>query len=207
MARPELLYPFIGLWEGLYSNNPNDKGGVTMRGITWGTYQALCKIVLGFEPTVANHAALTVANAQKFILYFWNQCKASGLNSQRIANMIVDWNWGSGYWAIVNTRRGLNKVFGVGLDEGLQTVTSQMIAIINSLPEQQTFDTITAERRAYYGRLNATGDIQMTSNYHGWLNRLNDLISKSPIPAIGGSLLFLAGLFFLGTYIFKNINR
>ena len=197
MAIVENLFPFIGKWEGLYSNKKTDSGGITMRGITWDTYKGLCKIVLGYEPTVARHAVLTVADAEKFIRYFWNNCKASGLSSQRIANMIVDWNWGSGYWAIINTRRAINAEFNVGLDESLEYVTTSMINIINGVDEARAFKAISKGRGDYYGRLNASGHSHDTANYKGWMARLNDLVAKSPIPVGGmGAIVVLIGFFF-----------
>ena len=43
--------PFILRWEGGVSNHAADRGGLTHKGITYyGTYNALCKIVLKKDP-------------------------------------------------------------------------------------------------------------------------------------------------------------
>jgi len=39
--------PFVLQWEGGYVNDPQDSGGATNRGVTYATYLALAKTVLG----------------------------------------------------------------------------------------------------------------------------------------------------------------
>lgn len=198
MAKVSSLFDFVDEWEGLYANSKTDKGGETMRGVTWTTYQGLCKVVLGIEPTKENFLKMSKEDAQKFITYYWNQCKASGLNSQRIANMLVDWYWGSGKWAILNTRKALNHEFNCGLDEKLETVTDGMIKTINRLSEERAYEAILEERSAYYGRLNNTGNILFTTNYKGWMNRLNDLVKHNvTIVTTGLAGIALLVAFFL----------
>jgi lysozyme family protein len=196
MAVVNNLFAFIDEWEGLYSNRKNDKGGETMRGVTWDTYKSLAKTILGVEPTKERFKNLSQADARKFIIYFWNQCKASQLKSQRIANMLVDWYWGSGKWAILNTRKALNYEFNCGLDAKVEVVTDGMIKTLNRLNEERAYEAIVEERTAYYGRLNNTGNVQFTSNYKGWMNRLNDLITHNVTIQTGAAgLIALIGFF------------
>ena len=54
MANCEKLIPFIQKWEGGFANDPTDRGGATMRGITLATFRAYRKAKGGATPSVAD---------------------------------------------------------------------------------------------------------------------------------------------------------
>ena len=62
---------FVLNMEGGYVNHPADPGGPTNRGVTLGTFQTLAPKLLGISGTLANLKALTAAQHEKFLKYFW----------------------------------------------------------------------------------------------------------------------------------------
>ena len=87
------LVPIVKKFEGDYSNHPNDKGGPTNRGITLKTFRSF----YGFGKSITDLKNMT--DAQWFSIFkkgYWDKCKADQIIDQSVANLMVDWCWGSG---------------------------------------------------------------------------------------------------------------
>jgi len=164
MAKKEILKPFIRSWEGGYCNVPGDRGGATKWGVTIGTYQS----VYGSNKTVEDLKAMTEQQWDDiFARLYWNKWRADEIQTQAIANLVVDFIWASGAYGVKIPQ----KVLGVKID-GI--VGPKTIAAINSYPDQhELFAKLWHEREEFFQRI-ASKPTQKKF-LAGWLNRLNGI--------------------------------
>ena len=163
MADKKILKPFIRSWEGGYVNHPNDKGGATKWGVTIGTFRS----AFGSRKTVTDLKNMTEEQWDAiFDKMFWSKCKADGIVNQSIANLIVDWYWGSGKWGIVYAQIEI----GVPAD-GI--IGPKTLAAINNADQSELFAKLWRKRKAHFESLaKQKGQSIFLS---GWLNRLNGI--------------------------------
>lgn len=164
MAKSEKLIPIIHKWEGGYSNHPNDSGGCTMKGITINTF----KKYFGDEKTCSDLRNIT--NEQWIYVFekgYWNPCKADKINNQTIANIIVDWAWGSGVKTAI---KKIQQILNIE-DDGV--VGNQTLNAINSSNQEELFNNIYNTRENYYYNICDNNPSQKVF-LKGWLNRLKD---------------------------------
>lgn len=163
MAKSEILKPFILSWEGGYVNDPYDKGGATNKGVTIATFRQ----VFGQNKTVTDLKNITDEQWMTiFKKYYWDRWKADQINSQSIANLLVDWVWASGNYGIKLPQ----KVLRVSID-GI--VGPKTIAAINGYPnERELFVKLWKEREDFFKRI---GVGTQRKFLRGWLNRLNGI--------------------------------
>lgn len=161
MADYKKLIPTVLKYEGGYAGNIDGKI-CTMKGVTLDTYrkyfgrQKTCKELRG------------ISNAEWEYIFkegFWDRWKADEINSQSIANLLVDWCWVSGIYGIKYPQR----ILGVK-DDGI--VGDKTIAAINNYPNQkELFDKLWNRRKKHFE------DIAKTHNrakfLNGWLRRLS----------------------------------
>lgn len=165
MAKKEILKPFIRAWEGGFANIPGDRGGATKWGITIGTFRS----VYGKNKTVEDLKRMTEEQWNHiYKTVFWDKWKADHIESQSVANLLVDWYWNSGKYGIKLPQ----KVLGVTMD-GI--VGPKTIAAINNYSKGSgaLFEALWTEREAYFRRI-ATQPAQRQF-LKGWLNRLNGI--------------------------------
>jgi lysozyme family protein len=163
MAKSEILKPFILSWEGGFANIPGDRGGATNKGVTIATYRS----VFGKERTVEDLKTITdIEWLHIFNTLFWSRWKADDIESQSIANLLVDWVWTSGSYGI----RIPQRVLGVSIDGSVGTKT---LAVVNEYPDQkELFRKLWKEREDFFRKI-ATGP--QKKFLAGWLNRLNGI--------------------------------
>jgi len=164
MADPKKLVGFIRKWEGGFVNDPLDRGGATNKGVTLRTF----RFVFGQDKTVEDLKNMT--DGQWFYIYkkyYWDKWKADYINNQSVANILVDWVWGSGKWGIIIPQR-LLKV----KDDGI--VGDKTINAVNKYDPKSLFDDIKEEREIYLETLVSRHPKQIRF-LPGWMNRLNDL--------------------------------
>lgn len=160
MADFKILVPFIKSWEGGYVNHPSDPGGHTNKGVTLDTFRQF----FGKARTVADLKAMTDEQwLHIFKKGYWDRWKADEIESQSVANLLVDWVWASGV-------HGINKpqqLLGVTAD-GI--VGPKTLSALNSLRRDEAFQRIWNRRKAF---------IEGLKNYNvfgnGWMNRLNSI--------------------------------
>ena len=190
MANFDKLVPFILHWEtgaritgtdpmAAYAkasakgviNDPNDRGGATMCGVTIGTFTDWCSKHGRPQPTVADLARMDYQTWREIAKSgFWNRCKADTIKAQGVANMLVDWCYTSGNYAITNTQRALGlKVDGV--------VGPKTLAALNGSSEI-VFRLIKAARVAYYRSIAKGNQARYLT---GWLNRTESITLTSLI--------------------------
>lgn len=172
MAKIELLVPKILKWEGGFVNHPNDKGGATNKGITIGTYKYY-QIRKGLStPTVEDLKNISDKEWMDVLkISYWDKWKADNIDNQSIANLLVDWVWGSGVYGIKYPQQ----VIGVTAD-GI--VGNKTLSAINDYPNQEElFQKLWNRRKQHFDDI-VKRDPSQKVFLKGWMNRLNDFKYK-----------------------------
>lgn len=173
MADVRKLLPYILKWEGGYIDDPLDNGGATNKGVTIATWRAV-----GYDKDgdgdidTDDLRILTNEEVCDRVLKpaYWDRWKADRINSQSVADILVDWVWGSGKWGIIIPQQ----VLGIQPDGAVGNVT---LNAVNSQDAKQLFYRIKAEREAFLYRIVQRNPTQKRF-IKGWINRLNDLTFK-----------------------------
>ena len=164
MADYKKLKPIVLKWEGAFVNHPADPQGATNSGITIATFRS----VYGKNKTIQDLKNMT--NEQWEYIFktrFWDRWKADNIDNQAIANLLVDWLWGSGVYGIKYPQR----VLGV-VDDGI--VGAKTLAAINNHPNQkELFQKLWNRRKKHFDDI-VRQRPQSKVFYKGWINRLND---------------------------------
>lgn len=183
MANPELLKPYILRWEGGFVNDPADAGGATNKGVTIATFRHY----YGKNATVEQLKRITDEQWMHiFKKGYWDKWKADEINSQKIADILVCWVWGSGVWGIKIPQR----ILGVK-DDGI--VGAKTLQAVNFADPDELFEAIYQARVKYFndivassiakyeakiGRKATESELLKHTNKRfikGWMNRLNSL--------------------------------
>lgn len=171
MADVGKLLPYILKWEGGFVDDPLDRGGATNKGVTISTWRRC-----GYDKDgdgdidVDDLRLLTKDDVLNRVLkpHYWDRWIADRINNQSVANILVDWVWGSGAHGIRIPQRML------GLDDD-GIVGPKTLAAVNSADSSSLFKLIRTERREFLYRI-VERDATQKRFINGWLNRLNGLI-------------------------------
>lgn len=161
MADAKKLIPFILRWEGGFVNDPDDAGGATNKGVTIATFRHF----YGAGATVEQLKRIT--DEQWFHIFktgYWDRWRADEINSQSVANIVVDWVWASGSYGITRVQ----KILGVPAD-GI--VGPKTLAALNSRPAEPLFYQIRAARIAFVENIVRERPSQKKF-LRGWTNRI-----------------------------------
>ena len=170
-SKIEKLAPIVAKWEGGFVNDPIDKGGATNMGVTVGAWKQL-----GYDKNgdgLINNADMKLLSKDdfKFVLRkYWDKWQADKIKNQSIANILVDWYWGSGKWGIVIPQRD---ILGVPAD-GL--VGEKTIAKLNEMIDKDSedlFEKIYAARVKFLDNI-VKNNLSQKRFIKGWKNRLAD---------------------------------
>ena len=169
MANIQKLVPHILKWEGGWANDPHDKGGPTMKGVTLTTYTAYCKKKGKGLPTQLQLKNISQAEWEDILkTMYWDKWNADKIKTQSIANLLVDWVWASGSYGIKFPQR----VLGVK-DDGI--VGDKTLAAINNYPNQKELWTKLWNRRKKHFEDIVAKNPSQGKFLKGWMNRLKDL--------------------------------
>ena len=168
MAKLELFAPKILRFEGGFVNDPKDRGGATNMGVTLATWRQVGYDKDGDGDIDANDIKLlSKADAVKVLrLNYWNRWKGDQITNQSIAEILVDWVWGSGKWGIVIPQRLLKVP-----DDGI--VGTATLFAINNGNQRGLHAAIFQARRAFIEELVKNHPDQIKF-FNGWMNRLNN---------------------------------
>jgi lysozyme family protein len=170
MAKLEILAPFILSFEGGYNKGKGDRGGATNKGVTLATwrrygYDKDCDGDIDERDVMLITEYDAIYEIMKPV--YWDKWQADKIQSQAIANLVVDWYWNSGAYGI----RLPQKILGVKMDGAVGPKT---IAALNGYPDQrELFNRLWKEREDYLRRLGANPT--QKKFLQGWLNRLNSI--------------------------------
>jgi len=96
MANILALAPKIARLEGGYVDDPVDRGGCTNMGVTIGTY----RLYVNPNGTCADLKRMTYDQYALVLRKYWDRWKADEIDSQKVADILVDWVYHSGTWGI-----------------------------------------------------------------------------------------------------------
>jgi len=167
MAKVELFAPKILAYEGGYVDDPTDRGGATNMGITLSTWKKVGYDKDGDGDIDANDIRLlSKADAITVLkLNYWNRWRADQINNQSIAEILVDWLWGSGKWGITIPQR-LLKVPEDGI------VGPSTLYAVNSSNQRGLHAAIFQARVSFIRDL-VNNHPEQNKFFNGWMNRLN----------------------------------
>jgi lysozyme family protein len=169
MADVTKLIPHILKFEGGFVYDPDDLGGATCKGVTYKTFK-LYKRRKGLpEPTVEDLKNLSVQEFTDILkTMYWDNCLGDRINSQSVANAIVDWAWNSG---TVTAVREVQRILGVEDDGIIGNIT---LSAINSRSPLPLFGAIQTARKFYIERICISRPVNKKFR-KGWINRINNL--------------------------------
>lgn len=160
MADYKQLKPIVLKYEGGYAGNI-DGMTCTMKGVTLATFRKY----FGKNKTCKDLKNITDWQWDYIFKYgFWDKWQADSIQSQAIANLVVDWTWASGIYGIKYPQQ----VLGVKAD-GI--VGAKTLAAINEHPNKEELFNQLWEKRERHFRNIAVGN--KAKFLKGWLNRLN----------------------------------
>lgn len=188
MANVELLVPHILKWEAGavraeasneqlfelarrkgWSDKKSDRGGKTMIGVTIATYTAYRR-KKGLTTTADDLRNIPYGEWRDILkTMFWDRWRADEIENQSIANLLVDWVWGSGVWGIKLPQRVLNVT-----DDGI--VGRRTLAAVNLGEPSTVFAALWRRRKKHFEDIAKKPGQGV--NLKGWLNRLYDLKFK-----------------------------
>jgi len=167
MADIKLYLPKLLTWEGGFVDDPADPGGATNKGVTIATWRAV-----GYDKTgdglitAADLKLLTATDVEMVLRYFyWDKWKADQIKNQSVAEILVEWIWGSGRWGIIIPQQilGITPVGKVG---------SLTLEALNSTDQAKFHASIYKARVAFIDAI-CVKNPKLLRFKQGWLNRLN----------------------------------
>jgi len=168
MASFDIFLPIVLQFEGGYSNDPDDPGGETNKGITMSVFQQCSHELLGIDPTSENLRGLT--DAQAGIIYrtnFWNKIGGDSIQLQDLANIVCDFFVNSGTHATTLLQKVLNNLGArIVVDGAIGQATLQALS---ALDQTVVYRQYKQGRIDYYTTLGQKYPMYLK----GWLNRVN----------------------------------
>ena len=159
MADFSKYYPTLLNFEGGYVNNPNDKGGRTKYGITEAVWKASggTKDIKDITP----QDAFPIAKKK-----YWDVVRGDEINSQSIAEFIMDWAFMSGPGG---AGKKVQEVLGLPQDGQIGPNT---VATINKSDSKNLFNLLKLRRQKFFNDIVAKNPSQGVF-LKGWTNRNN----------------------------------
>lgn len=163
MANHKLLVPVILKHEGGFVNDPSDLGGATMKGVTLKTFRQY----YGADCSIDELKKITDEQwSYIFKVGYWDKMKADGINSQSVANILVDFAYNSGP---ITAIKRLQALLDVKVDGIIGNVT---ISALNAKSPLPLFGAIKQDRIKYIDQICKSRPANEKFR-KGWMNRIN----------------------------------
>lgn len=164
MANFNLYAPLLRSLEKGIANNPHDKGGFTVDGVTLSTFRTF----YGEDKNEDDLRNITPSQWRNIMkVGYWDVCKADDINDQKIAELIVDWCVNSGTARI----RDVQTIIGVKPDGAVGPVT---LAAINGYDPKELYRRLMTARKGWFEKIVLRNPSQRVF-LKGWMNRLTRL--------------------------------
>ncbi len=186
--------PLLQQVEGGYQADPDDPGNYNSLGQLVGTNHGISarfyENILGYPPSKSDMKNLSSQDAKSiFRQYFWNANNASKINSQAVANTIVDHEVNAGR-GVELAQKVLHHYFGFTnlIIDGI--VGQNTLNAINSINPREFVEIYNEQRADYYRSIGG-------KFLEGWLNRLTKFAYENS-GAISMGMIVLAALGVIG---------
>lgn len=164
-------------FEGGYTNDPNDPGGPTNKGIIWKEWVANAQSLLGVEPTLQNLQNITDDQAKAiYKALYWTPIHADEIIDGDLRYMLFDFYVNAGGNAIKVLQKTINQLGGAITVDGV--MGQQTLDAINSVDVIALYNTFKTNRQGYYNNLAARSS-KLATFLRGWTNRVNAFINKT----------------------------
>ncbi|MFN9999450.1 MAG: glycoside hydrolase family 108 protein [bacterium] len=163
--------------EGPYTDDPDDSGGPTNRGISWDTWTTFALSMLGVEPTLDNLKKLT--KEQALIIYknqYWDRIKADQIEDGDLRYLLFDFNVTSGSISVKVLQRTINSLGGSIAIDGV--IGNKTLALINSINSIELYNKFKLNRQLFYNEL-VIRRPKDAKYINGWTNRVNTFKNKT----------------------------
>lgn len=194
MADFKKMIPFVILWETGVSlkmgesnealfrrakasksgfvDDPDDRGGATVLGVTIGTFSNYMAKKGVRSVTVNDLKNLSYEDWLSILKkMYWDRWHADDIKSQSVAEVLVDWVWASGKWGVIIPQRMLGVT-----DDGIVGVMT--LDALNKKDPKDFFDALIQERISFVEDIVKKTPSQKKF-LNGWKNRINDLKFES----------------------------
>ena len=202
MANYKLILPSVAKFEGGKSSDPRDscskkrsdvidpKNGLgyhTNKGVCYSTWISASK-KLGFNPSGKSFVAMTQSQWEAIVKeLYWNPLNLDKVNSQPIAEILFQSNWGSGMGGAMTLVRFMQGKINVAQTGKMNDET---IAKLNQQTKTKTAE-ITLFKAIWKRRLEYLQSLKSFATYgRGWTNRMNDLLNRG-LSYIDKSVAFI----------------
>ncbi len=149
-----------------YANDPCDRGGATMCGVTLATYSTYRRKKGYVRTAIADLKKITFDEWSEILKnMYWDRCRGDEIKTQMIAVAITDWVWGSG----VNGIKRVQTLLGLTPD-GI--VGPKTLDAINSAPQYELFAGIQKARNQYHAAIARPGSCN-AKFLKGWNRRVS----------------------------------
>jgi lysozyme family protein len=225
MADYKLLLEHIAKWEGTMGADPRDtcskdpsdylmpigkfKGFKvhTVKGICFMTWKANAAS-LGLDPSTNGFIKMTTEHWAKIIKKtFWDKRNLDKVNSQKIAELIFEATWGSGFGGSTSLVKYMQTLIGVANDGNIGPLT---IAALNKKTstikeENSLYQKLWDFRLLWLRNLASSNATNYGVYLNGWTNRMNALYERAKTMVATNAVTFsliplLVGAFFLYKY-------
>lgn len=208
MANYKNIISFIKQVEGGLSKNPNDQaakysvpdgsGYHTNKGITWQTWTNK----FGSSPASIKRFYTMADNDWNIIFkdYYWDAIKGDQIKSQKIADTLVNWAWGSGVYI---PTKNLQSILNVSPTGYFGSITLKALNMAN---ENDVYNQLKNKQYLFFNQLG--NDPRFSMFKTGWINRLNALATyvEVGIKENKGKAITTLLLLGLGFYIIKKYS-
>lgn len=153
-----------------FSNDPLDRGGATMVGVTLSSFRNYRKRHGNQSSSVEDLKTISFDEWRAILKeMYWDRWQADNIHSQPIANILVDWVWASGVHGIKEPQ----KILGVAAD-GI--VGSRTLSALNGHRNQQGLFEKIREARIRFVEDIVSRNPSQGKWLKGWLRRINAIV-------------------------------